>query len=152
MWREAFVIALGVAFLGFVFLCFDRRPARPRRRVFLFVGPEGVEMSSFTINPGQTKTLTAIFADDTGTSEPLSAVPSPSDKSGLLTFSPIGTQTPNDGTYKWSVTCPSTVAPGATFDVSVTASNPDGTPITTGNDIQGSALAPDNTHVSLSIT
>lgn len=127
---------------------------RPKRRVSisLAIGLTGVEMSNFTINPGQTKTLTAKFTDANGNTDPLGALPTATDPNGVLTVAAVGTPTVNDQQFQWTIACPTTASAGTALEVDVHA---EGDP-TAGVDpidgkILGTVIAPEDTQVALSV-
>lgn len=107
---------------------------------------------SFTINPGQTKTLTAIFTDDAGNTDPLGALPTAVDPNGFLTLTPVGTPTVNDKQFQWSMACPASAAVDTALEIDVAAEG-DPTPgvNTIKNTIAGSVIAAEDTHVALSV-
>jgi hypothetical protein len=89
-------------------------------RVQIFVGDERESMS-FSINPGQTKRLTAIFSDANGKVEPLAGLPSAKDPNSILVIAPVGTPTVNDAQFQWDLSCPSGVEANTALEVDVSA-------------------------------
>lgn len=81
---------------------------------------------NFSMNPGQTKTLTVTFQDTLGASHPLSDVPTCVDATGVATISPVGTQTASDPTFSWTIAVPAGAAIGSSLDLDVNGVNPDG--------------------------
>lgn len=82
----------------------------------------------FSINPGQTKTLKIAFTDNASppVSHPLGAVPSCVDTTGVATISPVGTQTPTDPDFSWTISCPAGATIGTSLSIDVVGVNPDG--------------------------
>lgn len=78
-------------------------------------------MNTFTIAAGQTRVLTAVFADGNGKTWPLFSQPTAVDPNGLITFAPLGDQTLDGGPYKWNITCPAGVADGTDITLNVQA-------------------------------
>jgi hypothetical protein len=113
----------------------ERCQLRPRRdtRILTAFGPQGVEIMSGTLNPGQTKTLTVAFTDTAvpPVAHPLSALPTCVDPTGTLVTTPVSTTgSPpaiTDPTFAWSIAAPASAAVGASLPVTLSGTNPDGT-------------------------
>lgn len=126
-----------------------RLPAR-RAHVSIAVGPENVQMASFNIQPGQSKTLTAVFSDASGVSHPLSQLPTCVDPAGTMTnITPVGSPTVNDPQFQWTFTCDASVAAGTTGQLNLEGINPDG--VTDDGDITYTVTAADDTQVTISV-
>jgi len=109
-------------------------------------------MTTFTINPGQTKTLTAKFSDNSGVVDPLGVLPTATDPASLLTITPVGTPTVNDRQFQWTVLAPASAAVGTALEIDVHAEG-DPTPGTDPIDgkILGTVIAPEDTQMALSV-
>lgn len=81
---------------------------------------------NFSMNPGQTKTLTITFQDTQGQSHPLSDIPTCVDTTGVATISPVGTQSAADPSFSWTIAVPADAAVGSSLQVDVKGVNPDG--------------------------
>jgi hypothetical protein len=81
---------------------------------------------NFSMNPGQTETLKIVFQDTLGNSHALRDVPTCVDNSGVATITPVGTQTPSDPDFSWTIEVPAGAVVGSSLDVQVTGVNPDG--------------------------
>lgn len=107
---------------------------------------------SFTINPGQTKTLTAIFTDASGKVEPLGQLPTCVDGSGTLTIAPVGTQTLTDPQFQWTLACPADEVVGTDLPIHVHAEGDAKTGVDPiDGDIDGAVTALEDTQVALSV-
>jgi hypothetical protein len=82
---------------------------------------------NFTMNPGTTKTLTVIFQDSTGVEHPLSSVPTCVDTNNIAVIAPVGTQTPADASFSWTIEVLASAVIGSSLSLSVNGTNPDGT-------------------------
>lgn len=71
-------------------------------------------------NPGDSFSLTAIFSDKNGKVEPLAALPTCVEASGLAT-TPVGTPTVNDPQFQFTGTVPADAAPGTQFTFTISA-------------------------------
>jgi len=104
-----------------------------------------------TLNPGQTKTLTVAFTDQSGTAHPLSALPTCTDPSSTLTTTAVSTtgQPPavTDPTFAWTVAAPSSVTAGQNFTLDLSGTNPDGT--TDNSTFPITIATPDDTVVNI---
>lgn len=98
------------------------RHCRPRRdtRVLILGGSAGVNVAMLTKNPGDTFTLTAVYTDKNGKTEPLATLPVCTEASGVAT-SPVGSPTVNDAQFQFTGTVPVDAAAGSTLDFTITA-------------------------------
>ena len=127
-----------------------RLPPAPSAHVSLAVGSKEIEMTSFNLKPGETKTLTAAYTDDNGKTDPLGQVPVASCSDADITLTPIGTFTVNDPQFQWTIAASANATPGD-FEVDVDAKGDQA-----GNDdipgkILGTVPAPEDTRVALSV-
>lgn len=81
---------------------------------------------NFSANPGQNKTLTIVFEDSAGGEHPLAAIPTCVDTTGVAVISPVGTQTPADPSFAWSVSVPASAVIGSSLSLDVKGVNADG--------------------------
>lgn len=107
-------------------------------------------MTSFNLNPGETKTLTAVYTDANGKNDPLGQVPVASCSDADITLTPIGVFSVNDPQFQWSVSASASASPGD-FEVDVDAKGD-----LAGNDdifgkILGTVPVPEDTQVALSV-
>lgn len=108
-------------------------------------------MTTFTLTPGQTKTLTAVFTDASGVNHPLGALPTATCSNTDITLTPVGTPTISDPQFQWSIAASATAAP-ADIEVDVSAEG-DAVAVvdTITGKILGSITAAEDTQVSLSV-
>lgn len=123
-----------------------------RREVLLVVGEGKVEVMSATINPGQTKTLTAVYTDANNKSEPLASLPTAVDAAGVVPVTAIGSPTVNDGTYTFSFTAPADAVVGSVITINTHADgDPDPKVDPIDKSIDVTVVAPEDTQVALSV-
>lgn len=86
-----------------------------------------------TKNPGDDFTLTAVYADPKGKTDPLGALPVATEPT-LGTLTPVGTPTVNDAQFQFTGTVPADAAPGTLYVVEIDA---EGDPTPGVNTIKG---------------
>ena len=130
-------------------------PRFVRAFTFLFkIGPKGeiTTMSKYFIGAGAALYYSAVFADAAGKVNSLASLPSVSESTGTLKFSPVSTTgnppAVTDPSFCWQVSCPAGTPPGD-FSVGVSGANPDGT---TDNTTDTFTVPDDDTVVTTSVS
>lgn len=108
---------------------------------------------SFTIKPGQTRTLTAVFSDEKNVVRPLASLPTATDPTNTLTIVTLAEPTLTDPQYQWSITAPDAAVVGMALQIKVHADG-DADPAVDPLDsvVDGVVIAPEDTHVTLSVS
>lgn len=72
-------------------------------------------------NPGDTFTLTAVYADPKGKTVPLASLPVAVEKSGVISLTAVGSPTVNDPSFQFTGTVPADAAAGTQYEIDITA-------------------------------
>ena len=87
--------------------------------------------NSYLLAPGATGYLSAQFADQAGTINPLSALPTATESTNTLVTALVSTTgsppAPTDPSFCWSVAAPASAGVGTAFTVDLSGTNLDGT-------------------------
>ena len=106
---------------------------------------------NFSIQPGQTRTATAVFADPQGASDPLIALPTWSSPTAGVTLTPDPAATVNDTSFKCAIAV-AAGTPVGQVEIDIDAQvDPDTTvPHVTGK-VFGNITGPEDTTVTVTV-